>query len=124
MTLAGPAGTLTETSIGHVLAVMDGTVMTPPRGTVLDGISLRVTGELCRAAGIPFAEAPFRLTERLQGIEFMLTGTGFCLAGVRELWTDAGEPIRFRWPGPVLRRLLAAWSDLVGVDVEQQFLES
>jgi hypothetical protein len=30
-------------------------------------------------------------------------------------------PGRIEWPGPVFRKLLAAWSDLAGVDVERQF---
>ncbi len=116
----GPGGTLTETSIGHFLAVIDGTVTTPPRHTVLDGISLRVTEELCHAEGVPFAEAAV-LTNSLEGREAMLTGTGFCLAGVRELMLPDSEPVRFDWPGPVFRALLAAWSERVGVDVAKQF---
>ena len=47
----------------------------------------------------------------------ILAGTGFCLAGVRRI-----DGVELPWPGPVFRRLLAAWSGLVGVDVEGQFL--
>jgi branched-subunit amino acid aminotransferase/4-amino-4-deoxychorismate lyase len=119
--LCARSGSLTETSIGHFLIVIDGTVTTPPREMFLDGISLRVTEELCRAASIPFAEAQLPPSQRLQGAEAMLTGTAFCLAGVKELRTDIGNSIRFAWPGPVFRRLIAAWSDLVGMDVEGQF---
>jgi branched-chain amino acid aminotransferase len=122
--LSGRGETLTETSIGHFLAVIDGAVTTPPRPLVLDGISLRVMEELCRTAGIPFAEALLPLSTRLQGSEVMLTGTGFCLAGVREIGPQHGAPIHCEWPGPVFRRLLAAWSDLVGVDIEGQFTRS
>ncbi|QJW96409.1 aminotransferase class IV [Frigoriglobus tundricola] len=121
---AGPDGTLTETSVAHFLAVIHGTVTTPPRHTVLDGISLRVTEELCHAVGVPFAEAPILPDRSLAGREAMLTGTGFCLAGVRELVLPNSERIRFDWPGPVYRALLAAWSDRVGVDVAKQFTEA
>ena len=124
ITLTGPGGGFTETSIGHILAVLDGVVTTPPRDTVLDGISLRVTEELCRSLGIPFAEARLPLAQPLAGREVMLTGTGFCVAGVREMFLWNPEPVRFEWPGPVFRRLLAAWSDLVGLDVEKQFTEA
>jgi branched-chain amino acid aminotransferase len=117
----GPGDTLTETGIGHFLVVIDGTVTIPPRDAVLDGISLRVTEELCRAAGVPFAEAHIPATRSLEGREAMLAGTGFCLAGVRELFLSNTEPVRFDWPGPVFRTLLAAWSDRVGVDVAKQF---
>ena len=56
----------------------------------------------------------------------MLAGTGFCLAGVREFVTAPNDRFTraYPWPGPVFRRLLAAWSDLVGVDVEKQFTEA
>jgi branched-chain amino acid aminotransferase len=117
--LAAPGGSLTETGVGHFLAVIGGTVTTPPRDAVLDGISLRVTEELCRAGGIPFAEAAVPPARLPGASEAMLTGTAFCLAGVRELVGE--ETARFTWPGPVFRKLLAAWSDLVGVDVAEQF---
>lgn len=121
ITINGPGGAFTETGVGHFLAVIDGTVTTPPRDTVLDGISLRMTEELCRAVGIPFAEARIPLSRPLAGSEAMLTGTGFCLAGVREMFLWNPEPVRFAWPGPVFGKLLAAWSDLVGVDIAKQF---
>jgi branched-chain amino acid aminotransferase len=123
ITLDGPDGAFTETSIGNALAVVDGTVMTPPRRTVLDGISLRVTEELCRNLNIPFAEDRLWLSDLGKFSEVMLTGTAFCLAGVSELFTSNPEPVRFTWPGPVFTKLLAAWSDLVGIDIAKQFTE-
>ncbi len=74
--LDGPNGAFTETSIGNFLAVIDGTVTTPPRATVLDGISLRVTEALCRHLGIPFAEERLPLSRMGEFSEVMLTGTG------------------------------------------------
>lgn len=112
-----------ETSVANVLAVLDGAVVTPPRSATLDGISLGVTRELCAGLGLPLVHAPLRLYGDLdRASELMLTGTGFCLAGVRELVQPrAAVRRRFDWPRPVFRRLLAAWSDLVGVDIERQF---
>ena len=115
-------GDVTETSLANFLVVSEGVVISPPRNTVLDGISLRVTRELCAALHIPFVESPIVLGSDLnRASEVMLTGTGFCVAGVRELVESFG-PKPIGWPGPVFRRLLAAWSDLVGVDVERQFV--
>lgn len=123
--LLDPYGALTETSVANVLAVIDGTVVSPPTETVLDGISLRVTRELCGALGIPFAEAPVTLADVHRTSELMLTGTGFCLAGVGEYqFHTHPRRRRFDRPGPVFRRLLAAWSDLVGVDIERQILDA
>lgn len=113
---------LTETSLANFLAVIDGVVISPPRETVLDGISLRVTGELCHTLGIPLVYSPVTIWDGNKGSEAMLTGTGFCLAGVRELFElHHPKSRRFDWPGPVFKKLLSAWSDLVGVDIEKQF---
>lgn len=118
----GPGGAFTETSVANYLAVIDGVVTSPARDTILNGISLRVTQELCDSLGIPFAEGRLALSELEKPSEAMLTGTGFCLAGVSELYLWNPEPKRYEWPGPVFRQLLAAWSDLVGVDIEKQFV--
>ncbi|MBX9582962.1 MAG: aminotransferase class IV [Gemmataceae bacterium] len=117
---------LTETSVANLLAVADGAVRTPPRASVLDGISLRVTAELCAGRGIGFTEQAVGMHELAGDLsEVMLTGTGFCLAGVREVWWEGRQrPLLVDWPGPVFRRLLAAWSDLVGLDIERQFLDA
>src|SRR5262249_22626686 len=111
-------GGYTETAIGNLLVVRGGVVTSPPRAQILDGISLRVSAELCRKLGIPFAA---REIGRDAGPidEAMRTGTAFCLAGVREL-----DGRRLDWPGPVYSRLLAAWADEVGVDISAQFLRA
>lgn len=114
-----PGGTLTETSVANFLAVFDGVVTSPPREKVLDGISLRVVSELCRGLGVPFAEREIPVSDAPRMDEAFLTGTGFCLAGVRRI---AGTELP--WPGPIFRRLITAWSASVGVDVEGQFLNS
>ena len=108
-------GTLTETSVANLLAVIEGVVVSPPRERILDGISLRVTKELCGKLGIGFREEPIPISG--VGVsELMLTGTAFGLAGARTI--DARE---LNWPGPVFTKLLAAWSDLVGIDIAKQF---
>jgi branched-chain amino acid aminotransferase len=114
---AGSDALITETAIGNVLAVRVGTVCTPPRGTVLDGISLRVVEGLCAGLGLPFREQPLSLAEAQSASEVMLTGTAFCLAGVRWL-----EGVELPHPGPITRRLLEAWSAEVGLDVAGAFL--
>ncbi|MCE9566188.1 MAG: aminotransferase class IV [Planctomycetes bacterium] len=122
--LDSPSGAFTETSVANFLAVVDGVVTSPPHETILDGISLRVTRELCDSIGIPFAEARLPLSKIQTQSEAMLTGTGFCLAGVREMFPWLPKPHRYEWPGPMFRKLLAAWSDLVGVNIEQSFTDS
>jgi branched-subunit amino acid aminotransferase/4-amino-4-deoxychorismate lyase len=110
---------LTETAAANLVIVKDGVVLSPPRDTVLNGVSLRVVRDLCAESGIAFAERPLRLDEALAADEAMLAGTSFCLAGVSRI---QGAPIP--WPGPVWQRLLAAWSQRVGLDIGGQILAS
>lgn len=115
LAVSSDAGTLTETSVANLLAVVDGVVVSPPRQQILDGISLRVTKELCGKLEIEFREQPIPLNG-VGVAELMLTGTAFGLAGV-----SAIDGRKLNWPGPVFTALLTAWSDLVGVDIAKQF---
>jgi hypothetical protein len=47
----------------------------------------------------------------------MLTSTSVC---VLPIVACNGKPIGKGAPGPVFQKLLAAWSDLVGVNIAQQ----
>jgi branched-subunit amino acid aminotransferase/4-amino-4-deoxychorismate lyase len=114
----GPNGTITETGFANFLCVIDGYVMTPPIERVLDGISLRETMELCLNNGFSVGEGPIPLSDVPKMSEAILTGTAFCIAGAR--WLNGHN---LAWPGPVCRKLLAAWSDLVGVDIAKQFTD-
>jgi branched-subunit amino acid aminotransferase/4-amino-4-deoxychorismate lyase len=116
--LVDAAGHVTETAAANFLIVKDGAVLTPPRSTVLNGVSLQVVEELCGELRISFAERPLTLAECQSADEAMLTSTSYCVAGVRRL-----NGVELPWPGPVWRRLLAAWSQRVGVDIEAQILQ-
>lgn len=110
-------GYVTETAFANLLVVRGGTILTPPRAGVLNGVSLRVVEELCAGLGIPFAERPLRLADSQSADEALLCGTAICLAGVSRL---QGTAVAF--PGPIFERLLRAWGDQVGLDVRGQFL--
>lgn len=115
---ADPAGeAFTETAIGNLLFVVEGSVVVSDPALVLDGISVRVVRELCETLQIPVREEPFTRTLLRTASEVLLAGTGFGLAGVSRFDDEA-----IAWPGPVFQSLLAAWSVLVGVDVAGQFL--
>ncbi len=125
-------GGAADTAIGSILVVLGQTVVR--QAWVQDSISARVVGELCAAIGLSFADdktvemglfARPALPEELaakfpQPTELLLVGTGFCVAGVRRFgFRDRCRD--YPWPGPVYTKLLAAWSDRVGVDIAQQF---
>jgi branched-chain amino acid aminotransferase len=105
-------GHVLETPTANLVAVLDGVLTSPPAGTILDGISLGVVRELCWAIAIPFAERPLTLADLHRASEVLLTNTTYCVAGVSRL---DDRPVPF--PGPILKRLLDAWTELVGVDV-------
>lgn len=105
-------GHVTETALANFLIVRDGDVISPPRSTVLPGVSLQVVEELCHSLAIPFREQMLTLPDCLTADEALLTSTPFGVAGVSSI---NGRAIP--WPGPILRRLHDAWSNLVGVDI-------
>jgi branched-subunit amino acid aminotransferase/4-amino-4-deoxychorismate lyase len=109
---------ITETAAANFLTVRGGTVVSPPRDSVLDGISLRVLEELCGRLGVPFEERPLTLHDCQAADEALLAGTAFCVAGVRRL-----HGVELPWPGPVWRRLIGAWSEMVGLDIVKQILQ-
>lgn len=116
-TLLDEHGTVADTAVGGVLAVVDGRVIRPPVGAVLESVSVNVVKELCGRLGRTFAEG---LLDFRGASEVLLAGSGFGVAGVRRL-IETGRPRDFTWPGPVLQQLIAAWSEIVRVDVAGQF---
>ena len=110
-------GSITETAAANFVLVRAGTVFSPKRERILNGISLQVVESLCGEAGIEFVECDLRLADCDHADEAMLSCTSFCLAPVSRI---NSQPIH--WPGPVFERLLAAWSAKVGVDIRGQIL--
>jgi branched-chain amino acid aminotransferase len=110
-------GCITETAGASFLIVKDGTVVSPPRSAILNGISLQVVEELCRENSIPFREASIRIEDCLAADEAMLASTPYCFAGVSRI-----DGFSIPWPGLVWNRLLAAWGGRVGMDIAAQIL--
>jgi branched-subunit amino acid aminotransferase/4-amino-4-deoxychorismate lyase len=108
-------GQILETTTASLLAVIDGVVTSPPTSTVLEGVSLAVVRELCGGHSIPFAERALAATDLVWASEILLTNTSYCVAGVSQI---DGRLVAF--PGPILNRLLDAWTELVGADVRPQ----
>jgi branched-chain amino acid aminotransferase len=110
-------GHVTETAAANFLTVRGGQVLSPQRHSILGGVSLQVTEELCAELGLPFEERPLTLDDCRTADEALLTGTAFCLAGVSRL-----DGTALPWPGPVTEALAAAWTRLVGLDYRRQIL--
>ena len=119
-----------------MLAVLGNTVLRLVTESVLDSISVKVVGELCERLGLQMTDAPLDLRYLCRPVEpadeksiiprvseLLLAGSGFRVAGVRR-FACAEQSRDYVWPGPVFRKLLAAWSDLVGVDIAKQFTDT
>ena len=112
-------GNVTETSGANFLIVERGTIVSPTERNTLSGVSRATVIELAARLGIPFAERDFPPSAVMKADEAFLSGTSICLCPVTKI---NGEIIGDGQPGSVYRRLIAAWSELVGVDVAGQFL--
>jgi branched-subunit amino acid aminotransferase/4-amino-4-deoxychorismate lyase len=92
-------------------------LITPPREKILPGISLAVLAELATAAGIAMVERDLRPADLAAADEVFLTSTSPCIQPVTSF---NGQPIAAGKPGPMFAKLIAAWSQHVGVDVVAQ----
>jgi branched-subunit amino acid aminotransferase/4-amino-4-deoxychorismate lyase len=111
-------GLVAEATTANVLVYRAGEgLVSPPREHILAGVSLGVVEELAAQLGIPFLMRPLTVDELRTADEAMLASTSVCLLPVVQC---DGTNIGDGKPGRIFRKLLAAWSDLVGVDVAEQ----
>lgn len=105
------AGQIAEASVANVFVVREGAVQTPPASDgALEGITRRSVLELAARLGIPAFERTLGRMDVFSAAEVFLTGTGARIAPVRSL--DAAR-VGVEPPGPVTRRLDAAFAELV-----------
>jgi len=111
--LANERNQAPDTAIGSVMLANQGKLFRSPLGTVLESISLGVVEDLARELGIPFESKPLGWDDLLaDDAEVLLTGSGFGIAGVRELVKLDGSAVSIKWPGPMLQALQTAWNQL------------
>lgn len=110
-------GNVMETSTANVVAVFGDRLVSPPRTSVLPGISLQVIAELAGTLGLKFEEQLLTPDELAKADEVLLGSTPNCLLPVVRL--NRG-PIGAGKPGPIYRRLLSAWNEFVGLDIAEQ----
>ncbi len=125
-TLADPAaiallldldGNVTETSGANFLIIEKGTIVSPTLRNTLPGVSRQTVIELAAKLGIPFVERDIQVHSVMNADEAFLSSTPFCMMPVTKI---NGVPIGTGTPGPLVKKLLSAWSERVGMDVEKQ----
>jgi branched-subunit amino acid aminotransferase/4-amino-4-deoxychorismate lyase len=116
--LLDQAGHVGEASTANVIAYdADRGLVYPKLDGVLPGISQQVLFELAGKLGIACTEEDLLPPQFAAADEIFLASTSVCLLPVTKL---DGRNVGAAQPGPAYRKLLAAWSDHVGLDVAAQ----
>ena len=114
-------GFVGEGSTANVVAYFaDRGLVTPQRSKVLPGVTQEVLYELADSLGIPNCEADLHPTELAEADELYFTSTSITLLPVVRL---DGNRVGTGHPDSTYRRLLAAWSEHVGLSIPQQALQ-
>ncbi len=111
-------GFITEaTSANLVIYKEKQGLLVPPAEKILPGISMAVLIELADELGIACAESDLTPLDLVEASEAFLTSTSVCMLPVTRF---NGQPIGGGAVGKTYERLLAAWNELVGLDVAAQ----
>jgi branched-subunit amino acid aminotransferase/4-amino-4-deoxychorismate lyase len=113
-------GNITETSAANLLLVERGAVTSPTTRNTLPGVSRATVIELCGRLGIPFTERDLQVFDVMNADEACLSSTPYGLMPVTRI---NGVAIGSGKKGPTVKRLLAAWSAEVGLDIERQIID-
>ncbi len=112
-------GCITECPGANFMFCRDGRIMLPQRRNVLPGVSMHTVLELAGAMAVPVEEGDYAPHDLYLADEAFVTSTRYCMLPVA---TVNGLSLPEALPGPVTRRLLDAWRELVGLDFVRQGL--
>ncbi|MEX0586244.1 MAG: aminotransferase class IV, partial [Pirellulales bacterium] len=116
--LLDEAGFVCETTTANVLAYFRGEgIVSPRHEKILPGVSAATIGELASTLGIGQSERDLTLADMGGADEILMTSTSPCVLPVVRF---ASRPVGDGRPGPIYRKLLAAWGQEVGVDIATQ----
>ena len=110
-------GNVTEGNAFNVFVVADGAIRTPKDNSILQGVTRQVVMELAEQMGNPVIEADLQPYDLYTADEVFFTRTTPRIIPVSRV---DNRPIGARFPGEITEKLLAAHSDLVGVDIVDQ----
>lgn len=113
-------GNISEGVGYNVFLVTAGVIRTPGDRSVLQGVSRGMVFELAKGLGVPIVEEDLQPYDLYTADEAFFTSTSPCVLPVTRV---DRRPIGTGTPGPVVHRLLTAWSETVGVDIVEQALK-
>ncbi len=111
------SGRLAEGTGWNLFVVRDGILRTPTTESALAGISRAVVMDLARELGLTVREEALWPYDLGTADEAFATATSYCLLPITRAH---GRVVANGRPGPITNRLLAAWSDRVGIDIPGQ----
>jgi len=113
-------GFLTECSAQNIFLIKDGRLFTPELDHILKGVTRAVImDELAKELKIDCCETDLSMYDAYNADEIFIAATSFTMLPVSKL---DNRPIGKSIPGPVTKRLIDAWSKLVGIDIVKQAL--
>lgn len=110
-------GNVAENKGGNIFAVIDGVIKTPTTANCLAGLSRETALQLAEKLSIPAIETVLQPYDLATAEEVFFTSTPYCIMPATRF---NALPVGNGRVGPITRQLLAAWSELVGVDIVQQ----
>ena len=113
-------GNLCEGMGANLFLVKDGEMFTPHEQYILAGISRQVTIDLANELGINVKEKNLDLYDAYTADEIFVTSTSYCICPVASV--NGSKPDNQDVPGPVTKRLMDAYSGMVGIDIVGQYL--
>ena len=114
-------GNLSEGQGSNIFLVRDGKLLTPRERYVLPGVSRQAVMDLAHELGISCEENDIDLYDAYTADECFLTSTSLCICGVRSL--NGRTFVAVEVPGPVTKRLVDAYKQLVECDFVAQYLQ-
>lgn len=113
-------GNVAENKGGNIFLVSDGVLKTPTTRNCLAGLSRQTVLELAAELGIPRVETDLQPYDFYTADEVFFTSTPYCI--MPATWFN-GLPVGGGQVGKITRKLLTAWSEMVGIDIVQQALK-
>ncbi len=110
-------GYIAEGVGSNVFLVHDGTLYSPEGRNILRGVTRNCVLELASDLGIPVLERNLEPYDLLNADEAFFTSTTTCIMPMTRF---EGQALGAGTPGPITQRLMAAFSELVGLDIVAQ----
>ena len=113
-------GNLAEGKGSNIFLVSEGRLRTPRERFVLPGVSRQVTKELAGKLGLEVEETDIDLFDAYNADEAFITSTSFCICPIQSINGRAMAETAI--PGPITKKLISAYVDMVGFDWYAQYL--